>query len=272
MTQRRGCFFGMKRSWKDLACIAVVLGAAWAFAANAPVAAAPGMIVVYEATLSNGFSLRYDHGEVLQNVTRLYLSSDPARGYVDVPSTDILNITREEVPASAPAKAADMGQIVSTAGARHQVDPDLINSVIRAESGFNPKAISPKGAQGLMQLMPQTAFQLGVSNPFEPMSNVDGGTRYLSELLQQYQGDMVKALAAYNAGPQRVAQYGGVPPYRETHAYVARVIRDYNRTKLAQHPELRKSAARTHRNRSQSTPKPAAPRGVAAKAQASSAP
>ncbi len=261
----------MKASWKNLICMTVVLSAWWALAADTA-APKPRMIVVYEATLSNGFSMRYDHGEVLQNVTRLYLSADPTRGYVDVPTSEILNITRQEVPAPPPANPADVGQIVSEAGARHQVDPDLINSVIRAESGFNPKAVSPKGAQGLMQLMPQTAFQLGVNNPFEPASNVDGGTRYLSELLQQYQGDMARALAAYNAGPQRVAQYGGVPPYRETHTYVARVIRDYNHTKLAQHPELRKTTARTNRNRSSSTRSATAPSGAAVKSQASSAP
>ena len=114
------------------------------------------------------------------------------------------------------------------------MDADFIASVIRAESGNNPHAISPKGAQGLMQLMPGTASKLGVKNSFDPAENVDGGVRYLRELLLLYNNDMVKALAAYNAGPQRVQQYKGVPPYRETHAYVARVINDYNRKKLAE--------------------------------------
>jgi len=113
------------------------------------------------------------------------------------------------------------------------VDPDLIRSVIKAESGFNPRAVSPKGAQGLMQLMPSTANQLGVKDAFAPGENIEGGTRYLRDLLVLYKNDMAKALAAYNAGPQRVAQYHGVPPYRETHAYVVRVIKDFNRTKLA---------------------------------------
>ena len=94
--------------------------------------------------------------------------------------------------------------------------------------------VSPKGAQGLMQLMPGTASQLGVPNAFDPEANVDGGTKYLRELLERYNFDIVKALAAYNAGPQRVEQFGGVPPYYETRAYVARIVRDFNKKKVAQ--------------------------------------
>ena len=126
-----------------------------------------------------------------------------------------------------------MSSIVSAASTRNQVDADFIASVIRAESANNPRAVSRKGAQGLMQLMPQTASKLGVKNSFDPAENVDGGVRYLRELLLLYDNDMIKTLAAYNAGPQRVQQYKGLPPYRETHAYVARVIKDYNRKKLA---------------------------------------
>ncbi|HLI64573.1 MAG TPA: lytic transglycosylase domain-containing protein, partial [Terriglobales bacterium] len=111
-------------------------------------------------------------------------------------------------------------------------------------------AVSPKGAQGLMQLMPKTALQLGVKNSFDPEDNVDGGVRYLRALLLYYNNDMVKALAAYNAGPQRVQQYHGVPPYRETRAYVARVIRDYNRKKIA---ERKQRQARTRRPRTSYT-------------------
>ena len=129
--------------------------------------------------------------------------------------------------------------MINTISDRHHLDPDFISSVIHAESGFNPRAVSPKGAQGLMQLMPGTASKLGVSNAFDPSANVEGGTRYLSELLERYNFDVIKALAAYNAGPQRVQQYGGVPPYYETRAYVARIVRDYNRKKIAE----RKAAA-----------------------------
>lgn len=105
-------------------------------------------------------------------------------------------------------------------------------SLIRAESGFNARAVSPKGAQGLMQLMPQTATRLGVKDPMDPASNVEGGTRYLRELLELFNNDVIKALAAYNAGPERVAQYRGVPPYQETLTYVTRIVSDFNRKKM----------------------------------------
>ena len=132
------------------------------------------------------------------------------------------------MPAAAPPPV-DLNQVVSSAGAQYKLDPDLLNSVIHAESGFNVRARSPKGAQGLMQLMPSTANALGVNNAFDPAQNVDGGSKYLRELLERYNFDLVKALAAYNAGPQRVEQYHGVPPFRETRAYVARIIKEYNR-------------------------------------------
>ena len=98
-------------------------------------------------------------------------------------------------------KPQDLNQVINTISDRHHIDPDFISSVIHAESGFNPRAVSPKGAQGLMQLMPGTASKLGVSNAFDPSANVEGGTRYLTELLQRYNFDVIKALAAYNAGP-----------------------------------------------------------------------
>ena len=217
--------------------VLLVVLAAMAWAAEA---ASPGMQVVYDAVLQNGFSIRHHHLEKLQGVTRLYVSADPSSGFVDVPSEEIVSIERQEIPLPPPAPTAvpttreDVDRWVNSASDQHQVDPDLIRSVIKAESGYNARAVSPKGAQGLMQLMPQTATQLGVKDAFAPSENIDGGTRYLRDLLVLYNNDMAKALAAYNAGPQRVAQYNGVPPYRETHAYVAKVIKDFNRTKLAQ--------------------------------------
>jgi soluble lytic murein transglycosylase-like protein len=189
------------------------------------------------ANLRNGFSIRHQRHETAGETTRLYMNAAPDSGYIDVPTVEIESF--EPAPPDPQEAAAqtrnpqDLNAIVSAASARNQVDVDFIASVIRAESANNPRAVSPKGAQGLMQLMPQTASMLGVKNSFDPAENVDGGVRYLRELLLLYNNDMVKALAAYNAGPQRVQQYKGLPPYRETHAYVARVIKDYNRKKLA---------------------------------------
>ena len=196
------------------------------------------------ANLRNGFSIRHERHEVDGDTTRLYMGAEPSSGYVDVPTAQIENF--EPAPPELQAatsqgqKSVDLNTIVSAARTRSQVDADFIASVIRAESGNNPRAISRKGAQGLMQLMPGTASKLGVKNSFDPAENVDGGVRYLRELLLLYNNDMIKALAAYNAGPQRVQQYKGVPPYHETHAYVARVINDYNRKKLAQRKRQRR--------------------------------
>lgn len=203
------------------------------------------------AILRNGFSIPHERREQIGNVTRLYLSLDGAN-YADVPTEQIDRFEKgpptlptpkiQAAPLSmaTPAPAVSLDQAIAAGSERYRIDPDLISSVIRAESNFNAHAISPKGAQGLMQLMPKTASQLGVANPFDPKANVDGGTKYLRELIERYNFDLVKALAAYNAGPQRVEQYGGVPPYRETRAYVARIVRDFNKKKLAQQKLARK--------------------------------
>ncbi len=109
------------------------------------------------------------------------------------------------------------------------LDPALVRAVIRVESGENPRAVSPKGAQGLMQLMPATADELGVIDPLRPRDNLRGGTRYLAQLLDRYDGRLEWALAAYNAGPAAVDRHGGVPPYPETRAFVRRVLDLYDR-------------------------------------------
>jgi hypothetical protein len=229
------------------------------------------------AVLHNGFSIRHERRETTGSVTRLYLGGD--KGYVDIATNQIErfepDLSPAVVPTSAPAVALtaapaiaaagrakprplqpqELNEVINSISDRHHLDPDFISSVIHAESGFNQRAVSPKGAQGLMQLMPGTASKLGVSNAFDPRANVEGGTRYLSELLERYNFDVIKALAAYNAGPQRVQQYGGVPPYYETRTYVARIVRDYNRKKIAE----RKAAAAKARNKL-AMPRPAVAR------------
>jgi soluble lytic murein transglycosylase-like protein len=213
------------------------------------------------AVLRNGNSIRHERRQVIGPVTRLYLTVSDS-GYIEIPTDQIERFERETAPQAPPLAAAKpqaaptqsqvkaptaalsplsregLNQVVAGAGERHQIDPDFINSVIRAESGFHQNAVSKKGAQGLMQLMPGTATQLGVANSFDPNANVEGGTKYLRELLEKYNYDPVKALAAYNAGSKRVDKYHGVPPYYETQAYIARIIRDYNRQKIAENPAL----------------------------------
>jgi len=117
--------------------------------------------------------------------------------------------------------------IINRAAARNGLDPALVGAVVRQESGFRADAVSTAGAQGLMQLMPSSARDLGVADPFDPGQNVDGGARLLRSLVDRYDGRLDYALAAYNAGPGAVDRYGGVPPYPETRSYVAAVLADY---------------------------------------------
>lgn len=122
---------------------------------------------------------------------------------------------------------------IRQAAQKYAVEPALIRAVIHAESSFNPAAVSPKGAQGLMQLMRTTQHRVGVSDAFSPAQNIDGGTRLLAILLKKYKGNMRLALAAYNAGEGAVAKYGGIPPYQETRHYVDKVLHLTNRYKSA---------------------------------------
>jgi soluble lytic murein transglycosylase-like protein len=122
----------------------------------------------------------------------------------------------------------DFRGLVERVARRYGLDPALVDAVVRAESGYDPQATSPAGAMGLMQLMPATARALGVVDPYDPVQNVEGGVRYLRGLLDRF-GDVTLALAAYNAGPGAVTRYGGVPPYRETRAYVERVLSTWQR-------------------------------------------
>ncbi len=133
----------------------------------------------------------------------------------------------EEILRDAPAGSGPeaIRALARKAAKRHGLDPSLVLAVIAVESNYQPAAVSSKGAQGLMQLMPRTAASLGVANSLDAAQNIDGGSRYLRQLLDLYQGDMTKALAAYNAGPGAVQRHGGVPPYKETRAYVTRVIK-----------------------------------------------
>src|ERR1700683_4033830 len=201
-----------------------------------------------EVTLSNGNHLLCDHREEAGGRVRLFTSRG-SDNFVEVDAAEIATV--EIVPDPPPAPSgekqtsepkltnADVHQLIAKAGANHNLDVDLLASVVRAESGGNIHAVSRTGAQGLMQLMPGTAAQLGVADSFRADQNINGGTAYLDALLVRYHENLALALAAYNAGPAAVDKYHGVPPYRETRIYVARVIREFNRRKQLEKAELR---------------------------------
>jgi hypothetical protein len=199
----------------------------------------PALQAAEEITLKNGFNLLCDHREQAGDRVRLFTSRDSGN-FVEVDAAEIVSVDTvpdpppATVPKSAPVPKltdADVHQLIAQAGVNHNLDVDLLASVVRAESGGNILAVSRTGAQGLMQLMPGTAAQLGVTNSFHADENINGGTAYLDALLLRYHDHLALALAAYNAGPAAVDKYHGVPPYRETRVYVARVIREFNRRK-----------------------------------------
>ncbi len=196
------------------------------------------------ATLSNGFTMRCDHHALVDGQVRLYLSHGE-ENYIALEPKELAAFTPlPDAPPKATAAAtvktrndgklsrADLHEMLAEAGAAHNLDVDLLASVVQAESGGRVRATSPAGAQGLMQLIPSTAHAMGVQNSLEPEENVRGGTQYLDELLTRYHENLALALAAYNAGPAAVDKYHGVPPYHETRVYVARVIHAFNRRVL----------------------------------------
>jgi soluble lytic murein transglycosylase-like protein len=210
--------------------------AAAALLAFAPLARASEHI-----TLANGREIDCIRTEPQGDKLRLYLT---AENYVEVSASSVVKIeTVPDPPPPAPTAVAtpapvaaepthlELKELLAHAGAQHNIDSELLASVVHAESDGQVKAVSRTGARGLMQLMPGTAAELGVKDSFAADQNVDGGTRYLDELLIRYHDDIALALAAYNAGPAAVDRFHGIPPFHETRAYVARVIREFNRRK-----------------------------------------
>lgn len=198
-------------------------------------AAAPSLRAEY-IDLRNGQRLHVTSYQLIGEKYRLRL----AGGVVEIAADEVVSIEPEDRFAPLPPEAiatAPFREIVKAAATRYSLDADLISSVIAAESNFDPKAISKRNARGLMQLLPETAARLGVRNIFDPQENIDAGTHYLRDLLQRYNNDLALALAAYNAGPERVQQYGRVPPYVETVSYIRRVKRAYEKSKSGSSPE-----------------------------------
>ena len=196
-------------------------------------------------TLRNGSALICDHQKMVDGQVRLYLTSSD-ENYLDLAATDVVAVETVQAEAVLPSTAtqatglsqsqttshANIPVLLQQAGAQHHLDPDLLASVVRAESAGRTHAVSRVGARGLMQLMPATAKDLGVRDSFAAEQNIAGGTAYLDALLMYYHDDIALALAAYNAGPAAVDRYHGIPPYAETRRYVERVIHDFNQRKL----------------------------------------
>ena len=189
----------------------------------APVAAAPSTQVTSSTVAAKPL--------VSKPLVSQPMASKPLANSIPAAQPVAMKVT---APANSAAAAIDIDQVVREASNKNRLDPDFVSSVIMAESNFKTHAVSKKGAQGLMQLMPATAAQLGVADPFDPRANVEAGAAHLSALLDRYNNDPIKALAAYNAGAHRVKQYNGVPPYRETRAYINKIVRDFNAKKRAQ--------------------------------------
>ena len=219
-------------SWRRTVCAVALL------------AAALPCLAAEHVTLRNGFELDCTRREIVGDRVRLYTGAD-ALSYMELSANAVVRVevladaAPPSTPPNAPRKtspassASDILTLVASAGAAHHIDADLLSSVIHAESAGKVHAVSRTGARGLMQLMPATATAMGVSDAFAPEQNISGGTAYLDQLLTRYHDDLVLAVAAYNAGPGAVARWHGVPPYPETRAYVARVVREFNRRKLA---------------------------------------
>lgn len=198
--------------------------------------------------LANGFDMRCNHHAQVGSVVRLYLSAGDS-SYIEMRSDEITGFetvpdppppaapTRIDPKAEARLSPADLHEMLAEAGEQHNIDADLLASIVKAESNGNTRAVSRAGARGLMQLMPETATGEGVNDSFRPDENVRGGTKYLDALLLRYHDNIALALAAYNAGPAAVDKYHGIPPYRETRIYVARVIHEFNRRVLARRGE-----------------------------------
>jgi len=174
-------------------------------------------------------------GVLLLVIVPAYLTARPT---VSQPDSEIMRMARETIDASESSTEVTIAEIVEIeahirdVAVRYDIPPILVAAIVEAESEFNPRAVSRRGAQGLMQLMPRTASSLQVSDSFDPYENIEGGVRHLRRLMDRYHGDLPLVLAAYNAGEQAVLVYRGVPPFPETRRYVSRILRRIGRADL----------------------------------------
>ena len=218
----------------------------------------PAAHALERITLRSGFTVECSHHEIVGGHVRLYTGKgndfqelsaiqvasietlpDPPKPIIlpQAPPSPATRSSTFALAASVVAAAAhpelDLQELLTRAGAEHNIDVELLASVIHTESGYNVRAVSRAGARGLMQLMPSTARTYGAHDAFKPDENIAAGTAFLDEMLKRYNDNLALALAAYNAGPAAVERYHGVPPFRETRAYVTRVINEFYRRKIA---------------------------------------
>ena len=165
-----------------------------------------------------------DPSEIALNIANTYLSDRPIT-VAQVSNEPRHSPETQVAPRQKEVPRSPFEQIINQAATTHQVDPALIKAIIMAESKYNPKAVSKRGARGLMQLMPVTAKSLGVEDSFDPAANINGGVMYFKRLLDRFDGNVEFALAAYNAGSRNVRKYGGVPPFRQTRTYIHKVFK-----------------------------------------------
>jgi len=201
-------------------------------AASLALAASPAVVRADYLVLRSGARMSVNSYELLGEKYRVQIDG----GWAEIAASEVVAIEPEEifVPApKLPLEQAPFGGLIRKASEKYGVDADLVFSVVAAESNFNPRAVSRRNACGLMQLLPETARRLGVKDIYDPAQNIEGGTRYLRDLLKQYQGDLALTLAAYNAGPGAVQRYGRIPPYNETIAYVRAIRKTYPQRKSA---------------------------------------